>query len=91
LRLDDRIAADALTQWLPLALTRLGEWDRFERRMPGLERRAGGGDRFSDGVAAAIRGELTARDGGPRPAYAALREIGYVGISALLLFRPKVE
>jgi hypothetical protein len=90
LRIDDKTPADAWAQWLPVALTEIGEWDRVTRRLPMLERRAAGGDRFCGGVAAAIREELAARNGGPRPSHAALREIGYAGISAMLSFRPKV-
>ena len=91
MRIDDASPATVFLLWLPVALTQLGEWDRVQRRLPLLDRRAAGGDRYSGGIAAAIREELAARDGGPAPTHAALREIGYVGISELLSFRPKVE
>ena len=90
-RVDEAVEPDALSQWLPIALVQLGEWTRVERRLPGLERRGAGGDAFSGAIAAAVREALAARDGGPRPAHARLRGIGYVGISELLFFRPNVD
>ena len=35
-----------------------------------------------------LREELAAREGGPAPQHAALREIGYLGWSEMLRFRP---
>jgi class 3 adenylate cyclase/tetratricopeptide (TPR) repeat protein len=91
LRIDDQTKAYARTIWLPIALPQLGEWDRVTRCLPELDRIAANAGRYAGAVAAAIREELAAREGGPPPRHEALREIGYLGISELLSFRSKVD
>jgi len=88
LRLDDSTPVESYTSVLAAALAAIDEWDRVLRRLPVLERRAANSDRFSGALAAALREELAARAGGPAPQHAALREIGYLGWSEMLRFRP---
>jgi len=89
LRLDDSTPVDSwTTAVLAAALAGIDEWERVRRRLPVLELRAANSDRFSGAMAAALREELAARDGGPPARHAALREIGYVGFSEMLRYRP---
>ena len=91
LRIDDAAADDAWPGALATGLALIDEWDRVRRRLPALERGAANSDVFAGALAAALREELAARDGGPAPQHAALREMGYVGFSELLRFRPNGE
>jgi hypothetical protein len=91
LRLDHSTPVESYTAVLAAALAAIDEWDRVLRRLPLLEHRAANSDRFSGALAAALREELAARAGGPAPRHAGLREIGYVGFSEMLRFRPASE
>jgi hypothetical protein len=90
LRIDDYTPPGSWTTVLAAALAAIDAWDRVRQRLPALDRMAAGSNRFAEALASALREELAAREGGPPPTHAALREIGYIGISALLSFRPNV-
>jgi hypothetical protein len=91
LRLDESLPVDAWPNTIAPALAAIGEWDRMLPRLAVLERRAANSDRFCGAMAAALREELAARDGGPPARHEALRQLGYVGFSELLRFRPARE
>jgi class 3 adenylate cyclase/tetratricopeptide (TPR) repeat protein len=62
-------------------------WDDAERGLPWMDRLAEGGATFVAALAAAIREELAAARGGPKPEHADLRRLGYEGVSDLLSYR----
>jgi hypothetical protein len=88
LRLDRETVPFLRTEGMVIALALLDEWERVEARLPSLEDRGARGDRYSAALAAALREALAARAGGPRPTHAALHDLGYIGISEVLRFRP---
>ena len=88
IRIDQRMP-DGFSLIVAPALAAIDEWDRVPRRLPHLDRLAAGSHRFAGAMAAALREELAAREGGPRATHAVLREMGYAGFSELLSFRPK--
>ncbi len=53
-----------------------------------LERAAAKGSRLAGALAEAATEELAAATGGPRPAHARMRGLGYVGLSEQLSHRP---
>jgi hypothetical protein len=91
LRIDDRTPPESWTTVVAPALAVIGEWDRVRRRLPALDRLASGSNRLAGALAAALREELAARDGGSPARHAALREMGYLGVSEMLRFRPPRE
>lgn len=91
LRIADHQPPESWTPVLALAVACIDEWDRVRARLPELDRMAAGSHRYAEALAAALREELAARDGGPPPLHAALHEIGYVGYSEVLRFRPSGE
>jgi hypothetical protein len=65
--------------------------ERWEPLRPVLDRfdeLAGYGARLGGAVAEAVREEERAAAGGPPARHDTLRELGYLGISELLRFRP---
>jgi class 3 adenylate cyclase len=89
LRLADRFRVWDPTELMPaIALTMLERWDELQQQLGRLDEFAAHGARLSGAVAAAIREEARAADGGPRPTHEALRALGFDGISELLRFRP---
>jgi len=70
------------------ALATIDEWERVRGLLPALDEMAAGSHRYAEALTAALREELAARDGGPPAGHTALLEMGYVGISEMLRFRP---
>ena len=91
LRIADQTAPDNWTTVMAQALATIDEWDRVRVLLPALDEMAAGSHRYAEALAAALREELAARDGGPPARHTALLEMGYVGISELLRFRAPGE
>ena len=85
---------DRIRVWDPadlipaIAMTMLQRWEELRPVLTRLDELAGHGARLGGAVADAIREEERAAAGGPPPGHERLRELGYVGISELLRFRP---
>jgi class 3 adenylate cyclase/tetratricopeptide (TPR) repeat protein len=63
------------------------QWKELEPLVARLDARAGRGAKYAGALAAALREEMAAARGGPRPRHDALRELGYHGISQLVSYR----
>jgi hypothetical protein len=63
------------------------QWKDLEQLVPRLEARARRGALLAGGLATALREEMAAARGGPKPKHAALHELGYHGISQLVSYR----
>jgi len=63
------------------------QWNELEPLLARLEARAGHGAKFAGALAAALREEMAAARGGPKPKHEALRNLGYHGISQLVSYR----
>jgi len=63
------------------------QWKELEPLVARLDARAGRGAKFAGALAAALREEMAAARGGPRPKHELLRELGYDGISKLVSYR----
>ncbi|MDX6636686.1 MAG: hypothetical protein QOJ01_197 [Solirubrobacterales bacterium] len=88
-RLWDRYRVWDVADLMPaIAMTMLERWDELPRVLARLDELAGYGGRLAGAVAEAIREEERAQVGGAPPRHARLRELGYLGISKLLRFRP---
>ena len=66
-------------------------WADAERSLERLDDRASRGGAFAAAVASAVREEIAAARGAPRPQHEALRNLGYDGVSELLSYRARVE
>lgn len=89
LRLADRFRVwDPSAMWPAIAITMLESWDRHGAVLASLDEAASRGGRLAGAVAAAVREEQRAADGGPAPTHAALLALGCDGISQLLRYRP---
>jgi class 3 adenylate cyclase/tetratricopeptide (TPR) repeat protein len=89
LRLWDRARAWDVADLLPaMAMTIFELWEDVPRVLVRLDEFANGGARLAEAAAAAIREEQAAANGGPLAIHAELRELGFLGISELLRFRP---
>ena len=89
LRLWDRQRAWDVCDLMPaIALTMLERWDELGPSLARLDAFAESGGRLAEAVAAAVREEAAAAEGGPAPAHEQLRALGCIGISELLRFRP---
>jgi hypothetical protein len=74
-----------------VVLTMLERWDALEEVLPRLERLAANGDsRYVAALVAAIREEMAAAQGGTAATHRLLEELGYLGWSRLLSYRPGV-
>lgn len=62
-------------------------WDEAERELPRMDRLGEKGAAFASALAAAIREEIAGARGGSKPRHAALRNLGYNGVSELLSYR----
>jgi len=71
-----------------VALTMLERWDELDEVLRPLERVVVKGSPYLDALVAAIREEMAAARGGPAPRHEKLRDLGYVGWSQLLAYRP---
>jgi class 3 adenylate cyclase/tetratricopeptide (TPR) repeat protein len=71
-----------------IALTIRESWDALEEPLHRLEEVSRKGARMCGALAAAIREEMDHARGGPPPNHAALRDLGYRGLSELMSFRP---
>lgn len=69
-------------------LTMLERWNDLAEPLEALDAAAAQGSPFLRALAAAVREELAARQGGPAATHAALRGLGYRGWSTLLAWRP---
>ena len=75
-----------------VVLTMLERWDEVDELLPPLERVAAeGGSRYVAALVAAIREEMTAARAGPAATHRMLQELGYMGWSRLLSYRPAVR
>jgi class 3 adenylate cyclase/tetratricopeptide (TPR) repeat protein len=89
LRLWDRFRAWDVADLCPaISLTMLERWDHLGPTLARLDAFGQRGARMAEATAAAIREEAAAAAGGPTPEHRMLRELGYLGISELLRFRP---
>lgn len=64
-----------------------GRWGEVAAALPAIDETAGHGARFAAAFASALREEISASQGGPKPAHADLRALGYAGVSELLSYR----
>ncbi len=71
-----------------ISLTVLERWDDLTPVLTRLDSVDMVGAGLAGAVAEAIREEGVASDGGPQPSHSRLRELGYLGLSQLLRFRP---
>jgi class 3 adenylate cyclase/tetratricopeptide (TPR) repeat protein len=71
-----------------VALTILERWDELHEVLPPLERIVTKGSPYVEALVVAIREEMAAARGGPAPRHGKLRELGYMGWSQLLAYRP---
>ncbi|MDQ2915137.1 MAG: AAA family ATPase [Chloroflexota bacterium] len=62
-------------------------WEEAERELPRMDRLGEKGAAFASALAAAIREEIAGARGGSKPRHAALRNLGYNGVSELLSYR----
>jgi class 3 adenylate cyclase/tetratricopeptide (TPR) repeat protein len=89
LRLWDRARTWDHSDLMPaIALTMLERWDDLGPSLARLDLFSEGGSRVASAVAAAIREEEAAANGGPTPTHGDLRALGCAGLSELLRFRP---
>jgi len=72
-----------------VVLTMLARWDDADEALRPLERIEEKGSVYLEALVAAIREEMTAARGGPAPTHRMLQELGYLGWSQLLAYRPK--
>jgi len=77
------------TRMEAVVLTMLERWDEVDDALRPLERVAEKGSRYLEALVAAIREEMAAARGGPAPTHRMLRELGYLGWSQLLAYRPE--
>jgi hypothetical protein len=91
LMLGDRMRVWDPADLMPaISMTIVERWADLDALLPRLDTAAGNGGRVPGAVAAAIREERAAAlEGGPAPAHAALRDLGYLGLSELIGFRPR--
>jgi hypothetical protein len=74
-----------------VVLTMLERWDELDAVLPCLERLArGSSSRYVDALVAAIHEETAAARGGTAATHHLLQDLGYVGWSRLLSYRPAV-
>jgi len=71
-----------------VVLTMLERWDEMDDALRPLERIAEKGSRYLEALVAAIREEMAVARGGPGPTHRKLRDLGYLGWSQLLAYRP---
>lgn len=91
LRLWDRYRAWDVMDLIPaIATTMLERWQELPRFLARLDEFGLAGALLGEAAAAAIREEAAANGGLP-PKHEQLRELGYLGISELLRFRPARE
>lgn len=76
---------------LSIALTMLERWDHLEVPLRRLEEVGSKGGKLCAALALGIREEMAAARGGPRPEHTALSELGYLGLSELLSYRPQAK
>jgi class 3 adenylate cyclase len=85
--------ADRYRVWDPnglypaIAMTQLERWDDVAAALAGLDAGARLGAKLAGAMAAAIREEQRAAEGGPTPAHTELRALGFNGFSELLRYR----
>lgn len=78
---------DVTETQLALAYVAAARWPDVERMLPNLDQMGRRGARFASALAGALREELAAAAGGPRPAHTELHHLGCHGISDLLAYR----
>jgi hypothetical protein len=84
----DRQIWDPFGIQLAICYTLLGRWEDLRPLLANYDARASAAPMLG-ALAEAIREEMAAAKGGPRPAHGRLRELGYVGLSELLSYRPR--
>jgi class 3 adenylate cyclase/tetratricopeptide (TPR) repeat protein len=91
LRLSERYRAWDVADLIPgIALTMLERWDALPPVLTRLDEFATRGARLAEAAAAAIREEAAAAGGGQPPTHKGLVALGYLGVSELLRYRPRV-
>jgi len=83
----DRQIWDPFGVQLTMCNALLSRWDALAPRLADYDERASVAPMLG-ALAEAIREEVAAAKGGPRPTHESLRELGYKGLSELLSFRP---
>ena len=73
-----------------VVLTMLERWDALGEALAALDRIAGSRSPYLEALVAAIGEEAAAARGGAAPSHRRLRELGYLGWSQLLTYRPPV-
>jgi len=63
------------------------QWADASEVLPRLDQMAERGAAFARAMAAALREEIAAANGGPKPGHEDLRRLGYAGVSQLLSYR----
>jgi tetratricopeptide (TPR) repeat protein len=86
----DRNIVDPFRITEALALVMLERWDDLDPVLERLDELGRGGGKLGRALAAAVREERAAGDG-PAPRHRELRELGYLGFSQLLSFRPRPD
>jgi hypothetical protein len=84
----DRQIWDPFGIQLAICYTLLGRWEDLRPLLANYDARASAAPMLG-ALAEAIREEMSAAKGGRRPAHGRLRELGYVGLSELLSYRPR--
>jgi tetratricopeptide (TPR) repeat protein len=74
-----------------VVLTMLERWDELDEALRPLERIAEKRSPYLEALVAAIREETAAARGGPAPTHRMLRQLGYLGWSQLLAYRPSTR
>jgi class 3 adenylate cyclase/tetratricopeptide (TPR) repeat protein len=71
-----------------VVLTMLERWDRVNEVLTAMDGRVESASPYLAALVSAIREEMIAAQGGPPPAHQRLRDLGYLGWSQLLAYRP---
>ena len=79
---------DPIGQNFTIAHVMLERWNDLRADVAGLQRAAAQGSLLARALAEAAEEELASATGGPRPSHARLRDLGYLGLSQQLSYRP---
>jgi hypothetical protein len=83
-----RQQSDPALLHVAIGLVVLERWDELDMVLRQIDSFVAGGSPIADAMGQAIREELAAARGGAPPRHAALRRLGFGGISELLSYRP---
>ncbi|MGC2034063.1 MAG: hypothetical protein WA761_01305 [Thermoplasmata archaeon] len=85
----DRQEWDQFGVNLAIGLTVLERWKELGPYLENLQRVGARGGRLCTALCEAILEERARSEGGPPPSHGSLRQLGYIGLSELLSFRPR--